>query len=136
MCASPCSGNQPPLTQSGICIIPLQLFPRSFGLDMQIPPFSLAAAIPLCQLVSLFFSFQMFSSNKGISFASDALFHEEKIKNTLKSPHRLVSPGASIPFQSSSLLHHPTQVKAPRQSVLDVVLPGDPHPNFYLSFAR
>lgn len=95
----PCSGNQPLLTQSGICIIPLQLLPSSFTLDMQSPPFSLAAAIPLCLCC---FSFNMFSSNKDISFAPDVHSREKKGENTLKSWHRLVFPvtSPSISFWS------------------------------------
>lgn len=71
----------------------------------------------------------MFSSNKDIAFAPDVLFHEKKRETTLKSPHSLVSPVAfsSIPFQSF-LSHHPTQGKAPRQSVLVVVPAGEPCP--------
>lgn len=101
MCATPCSGNQPPLAQSGICIIPLQLFPSSSALDMQIPPFSLAAAIPLCRLVYLLLHFS--DVFQGISFSPDALFHENMRETTLKSPRKLVSPvtSSSIPFWSS-----------------------------------
>lgn len=68
---------------------------------MQIPPFSLAATIPLCRLVYLLLHFS--DVFQGISFSPDALFHENMRETALKSPRKLVSPitSSSIPLWSS-----------------------------------